>query len=354
MVGNPQEMPLQDLVDVLQRNVQPQDKNWFAYKLNEPEARVPVARSLTRLTGLDWDPEDVFMTNAGFGALTVTLRAITEPGDEVVYLSPPWFFYELLIAAADAVPVALRLEPPAFDLDVDAIARAITPRTRAIIVNSPHNPSGRVYPLEALSRLALVLEDASRRNGRTVHLIADEPYRRIVFDGIRYHSAAEVYPGTIITYSYGKVTLAPGQRLGYIAIPPTSPDRPALRQAIDLFQWATGYAFADALMQHSVAELEDVSIDIGRMQARRDRMVGGLRAMGYETTNPEGTFYVLLRTPIEDDLAFSERLAAEHDVLVLPGTVVELPGWVRISLTASDEMVDQGLRGFERAFAEFR
>jgi aspartate aminotransferase len=350
MVGNPQEMPLTDFVDVLRRNAVPQDKNWFAYKLSEPEARIPVARSLTRLTGLDWDPEDVFMTNAGFGALTVTLRAITEPGDEVIYLSPPWFFYELLIAAADAIPVRLNLAPPVFDLDPEAIAAAITPRTRAVIVNSPHNPSGRVYPLEALRRLASMLDEASRRNGRTVHLIADEPYRRILFDGIRYHSAAEVYPGTIITYSYGKILLAPGQRLGYIAVPPTSPERPALRRSIELFQWATGYAFADALMQHSTADLENVSIDIPRMQARRDRLVGALRAMGYQTTNPEGTFYVLVRCPTEDDQAFADALADEN-VLVLPGTIVELPGWARLSLTASDDMVEQALPAFERAFA---
>jgi len=353
MVGNPQEMPLPDLVEVLHRNLEPKDKNWFAYKLNEPEARIPVARSLTALTGLDWDPEDVFMTNAGFGALTVTLRAITEPGDEVIYLSPPWFFYELLIAGADAVPVRLNLEPPAFDLDPDAIAAAITPRTRAVIVNSPHNPSGRVYPIEALSRLAVVLDEASRRNGRTVHLIADEPYRRILFDGIRYRSAAEVYPGTIITYSYGKVLLSPGQRLGYIAVPPTSPERAALRRSIELFQWATGYAFADSLMQHSTADLEHVSIDIPRMQARRDRLVGALRNMGYQTTNPEGTFYILVRCPTDDDQAFAERLASE-DVLVLPGTIVELPGWMRLSLTASDEMVEQALPVFQRAFAEAR
>jgi aspartate aminotransferase len=350
MVGNPQEMPLPDLVDVLQRNAQPQHKNWFAYQMNEPKARIPVATSLTRLTGLEWDPEDVFMTNAGFGALTVTLRAITEPGDEVIYLSPPWFFYELLIAGADAIPVRLSLTPPEFDLDTEAIAAAITPRTRAVIVNSPHNPTGRVYPLDALSRLATLLDDASRRNGRTVHLIADEPYRRILFDGIRYHSAAEVYPGTVITYSYGKVLLAPGQRLGYIAIPPTSPERPALRRAIELFQWATGYAFADALMQHSTADLESVSIDIPRMQARRDRLVGALRAMGYQTTNPEGTFYILVRCPTEDDQVFAEQLAANH-VLVLPGTIVELPGWLRVSLTASDEMVEQAIPVFERALA---
>jgi aspartate aminotransferase len=353
MVGNPQEMPLPELVEVLQRNLQPRDKNWFAYKLNEPEATIPVARSLTRLTGLEWDPEDVFMTNAGFGALAVTLRAITEPGDEVIYLSPPWFFYELLIAGADAIPVRLNLAPPEFDLDPEAIAAAITPRTRAVIVNSPHNPSGRVYPLEVLSRLAVLLEDASRRNGRTVHLIADEPYRRILFDGIRYNSAAEVYPGTIITYSYGKVLLSPGQRLGYIAVPPTSPEREALRLAIELFQWATGYAFADALMQHSAADLENVSIDIPRMQARRDRLVGALRAMGYQTTNPEGTFYILVRCPTEDDQAFAEELAA-NDVLVLPGTIVELPGWIRVSLTASDEMVEQAIPVFERALAVSR
>ncbi|HEU5204005.1 MAG TPA: aminotransferase class I/II-fold pyridoxal phosphate-dependent enzyme [Candidatus Limnocylindrales bacterium] len=353
MVGNPQEMPLTDFIDVLRRNAEPQDKNWFAYKLSEPEARIPVARSLTSLTGLDWDPEDVFMTNAGFGALTVTLRAITEPGDEVIYLSPPWFFYELLIAAADAIPVRLNLAPPVFDLDPEAIAAAITPRTRAVIVNSPHNPSGRVYPLDALSRLATILGEASRRNGRTVHLIADEPYRRILFDGIRYHSAAELYPGTIITYSYGKILLAPGQRLGYIAVPPTSPERPALRRAIELFQWATGYAFADALMQHSTADLENVSIDVPRMQARRDRLVGALRAMGYQTTNPEGTFYVLVRCPTEDDQAFADALAADN-VLVLPGTIVELPGWARLSLTASDEMVEQALPAFERAMAAAR
>jgi aspartate aminotransferase len=353
MVGNPQEMPLPDLVHVLRRNAEPKDKNWFAYKLNEPEARIPVARSLTQLTGLDWDPEDVFLTNAGFGALTVILRAITEPGDEVIYLSPPWFFYELLIAGADAVPVPLKLSPPEFELDPEAIAAAITPRTRAVIVNSPHNPSGQVYPLETLSRLATLLEDASRSNGRTVHLIADEPYRRIVFDGIRYHSAAEVYPGTIIAYSYGKVTLAPGQRLGYIALPPTSPERPELRRAIELFQWATGYAFADALMQHSTADLETVSIDIPRMQARRDRLVGALRAMGYQTTNPQGTFYILVRCPTDDDQAFAEALA-DDDVLVLPGTIVELPGWARLSLTASDEMVEQALPAFERAMAAAR
>ena len=165
-VGNPQDMPLPGYVDAIRAALTPQDKDWFAYKMSEPNARTAVARGLTERTGLEWDPADVAMTNGGFAALAVTLRAILEPGDEVVFLSPPWFFYELLIVAADGVPVRIRLEPPAFDLDPAAIEAAITPRTRAVLVNSPHNPTGRIYPIAALQALGDMLARVSR--GATV------------------------------------------------------------------------------------------------------------------------------------------------------------------------------------------
>jgi len=257
-------------------------------------------------------------------------------------------FYEVLILAAGGVPVRVRLTPPTFDLDVDRIVAAITPRTRAVLVNTPHNPSGRVYLIDALRSLAEALEAASATNGRSLYLVADEPYNRIVFDGRTFHSPAEAYPNTITTYSYGKTLLAPGMRIGYIAVPPTSPDRVALRDAIFVSQIASGYAFPNALLQHAIEDLEQLSIDVGALERRRDRLVPALRAMGYETTMPEGTFYVMVRGPIEDDVAFCATLA-ENDVLVLPGSVVEVPGWFRVSLTASDEMVERGLPGFERA-----
>ncbi len=348
-VGNPQEMPLPGYVQALDRWLEPQDKDWFAYKLSEPKSRTAVARSLTERTGLDWDPSDVFMTNGGFAALAVTFRAILEPGDEVIFLSPPWFFYEVLIVAAGGVPVRVKLEPPAFDLDPTAIEAAITPRTRAVLVNTPHNPSGRVYSLDALRALGEVLERASRRVERTIHLVADEPYNRIVFDGRAFHSPAEAYPGTIVTYSYGKTLLAPGMRIGYIAVPPTSPDRDQLRADMFTSQIASGYAFPNALLQHAIEDLEQLSIDVGALERRRDRVVGELRDIGYEATMPEGTFYVMARAPIDDDEAFAATLA-DHGVLVLPGTIVEVPGWFRVSLTASDEMVEAGLRGFRSAF----
>ncbi len=198
-----------------------------------------------------------------------------------------------------------------------------------------------------------MLARASERIGHTIHLVSDEPYNRIVFDGRRFHSPAEAYPGTIVTYSYGKTLLAPGMRIGYVAVPPTSPDREALREAMFIAQIASGYAFPNALLQHAIEDIEQLSIDIGALERRRDRLVPALRDIGYETTMPEGTFYVMARSPIADDEAFAARLA-DLGVLVLPGSVVELPGWFRISLTASDAMVDTGIPGFRAAFAAAR
>jgi aspartate aminotransferase len=347
-VGNPQEMPLPGYVDALRNALTPRDKDWFAYKLNEPKARAAVARSLRKRTGLDWDPADVAMTNGGFAAIAVSLRAILEPGDEVVFLSPPWFFYELLIGAADGVSVRVRLDPPAFDLDIPAIEAAITPRTRAVLVNTPQNPTGRIYSIDALRALGAMLARRSEGRGRPILLISDEPYNRIVFDGIEFHSPAEVYPNTLITYSYGKTLLAPGMRIGYIAMPPTMPDREALRRAIFVTQIATGFAFPNALLQHAIDDLERLTIDIGALERRRDRLVPALRAMGYEASLPEGTFYVMARSPMSDDVAFGDLLAS-HGALVLPGSIVEVPGWFRISLTATDEMVERGLRSFASA-----
>jgi len=350
-VGNPQEMPLTAYVDALQRHVVPQDKDWFAYKLTEAASQRTVAASLTARTELDWDPDDVAMTNGGFAALAVSLRALVQPGDEVLFISPPWFFYEILILVAGGEPVRHRLEPPAFDIDVDGIAAGITPRTRVVLLNSPHNPTGRVFSRESLADLASALTDASERIGHPIWLLSDEPYNRIVFDGRTAPSPADVYPHTVITYSYGKQLLAPGMRIGYIAVPPTCPDRVELRDAFFMQQIATGYSWPNALLQHALADLEPLTIDIGALQRRRDRLVPALREMGYEASMPEGTFYTMARSPIDDDVAFS-NLLARHRVLVLPGSIVEVPGWFRVSLTASDEMVDSGIPRFEAARRE--
>jgi aspartate aminotransferase len=354
-VGNPQETAFPAYVDALRDAVEPRDKDWFAYKMSEPESQRIVADTLTRRTGLAWDPADVAMTNGGFGALAVTLRTLVDPGDEVIFLSPPWFFYEFLTLAAGGEPVRVRLDPPDFEPDLDRIAAAITPRTRAIIVNSPHNPSGRIYGTTLLSSLASLLADAAERIGHPIWIISDEPYNRIVFDGHEYESPSVHHPHTVVTYSYGKTLLAPGQRIGYLTVPPTLPadERAALRDEVFIQQCATGYAWPNALLQHALPDLERLSIDVAALERRRDRLVPALREMGYEASMPEGTFYTMARAPLADDVAFGEILA-RHRVLVLPGTIVEVPGWFRISLTASDEMVERGIPRFAAAMAEAR
>jgi aspartate aminotransferase len=344
--GNPHEMPIPAYVAALARHVQPQNKDWFAYKMSEPLATRTVAAALRARTGLEFSPDDIFMTNGGFAAIAASLRATVGPGDEVIFLSPPWFFYELLIQATGATPVRVRLSPPSFALDGAALAEAITPRTRAVIVNTPHNPSGHIMGPAELALLASVLRDASQRIGREIALLSDEAYWKITFDQQLAHSPAQYYPNTFVLYSYGKQLLAPGQRIGYIALPPTMPGRAALRETIMLAQCATGFAFPNALLQHALPDIDPLCVELAPLERRRDRVLAALAGLGYETVRPSGTFYVLVRSPLADDLAFVDRLA-DHDTYVLPGTLVELPGWFRISLTANDEMIERSLRAFE-------
>lgn len=345
MLGNPQEMPLQRYVETLQRWVVPQNKDWYAYKMSEEPARQSLAHSLSQQRGLSFLPQDIHLTTGAFAGLAVCLNAILDPGDEVIFISPPWFFYETLILSAFGVPVRVGIDPHTFDLDLNAIEAAITPKTRAIIINSPNNPTGKIYPAETLGQLALLLTSASQRNGRPVYLLSDESYYRIVYDGRDFISPTNFYPNSFLIYTYGKTLLTPGQRLGYIALPPDMPNKGTVGLAVFTSQLTTGYAFPNALLQYSLPELEKLSIDIEHLQEKRDRMVSSLRGMGYDLHVPEGTFYLLPRSPWEDDLAFTHLLAENH-IYCLPGVIAEMPGYFRISLTASDEMIERALPGF--------
>jgi aspartate aminotransferase len=347
VVGNPHEMPLPAYVEAIRRASIPLAPGWFGYQTNEPGARAVAARSLRDRLGIPFEGEDIFMTKGASSALVIVLSAVLNPGDEVLFLSPPWFFYESMIAFTRGIPIRVKVDPMTFDLDVDAIKAAISPQTRAIVVNSPNNPTGKIYPQETLERLAEVLCAASEKYGRAIYLLSDESYNRILFDGRRFPTPTAYYPHSFLIYSYAKALLTPGQRLGYIALPPSMPERELMRSAIFATQ-CSGYGFPDAVLQHALPELETLCIDIARLQDRRDLLVGALRRQGYEVHVPEGAWYLLPRSPLADDAAFVEILAAEN-VFVLPGNVIELPGYFRISLTASDEMVERSLQGFAAA-----
>lgn len=348
--GNPHEMPLAELPAALQRWSVPQDQEWFAYKMNEPSAQDAVIASLQARRGVLFDREDIFLTTGAFAALAVALSAILDQGDEVIFISPPWFFYEPMILAQYGVPVRVQVDAHTNDLDLAAIEAALTPRTRAIIINSPNNPTGRIYPPSTLQALGELLTAQSGRTGQTVYLLSDEAYSRIIYDGRAFPSPTAYYPYSLMLYTYGKTLLAPAQRLGYLALPPTMPleVREALRPALFVAQLSSGYAFPNALMQYALPELENVSIDLAHLQLKRDHMVNALCEMGYHVQSPEGTFYLLPRSPLADDWKFCELLA-EYNILCLPGEIVEAPGYFRISLTANDAMIDRALPGFKAA-----
>lgn len=346
--GNPHEMPLQRFTQALQQWSEPQNKDWYAYKMSEAPARAVVGNTLRTRYGLPFRDEDVNMTNGAFAALAVAINAVVDPGDEVIFISPPWFFYEALILSAGADAVRVKVNLQTFDLDVDAIAAAITPKTRAIIINSPNNPTGRIYPEATLRQLAQVLTDASNRNGRPIYLISDEAYSRILYDGRSFMTPTAYYPYSFLVYTYGKTLLTPGQRLGYLALAPDMPDREIVGNAVMLAQVTLGYAFPNALLQHALVDLERLSIDNEHLQEKRDRLVSALRDMDYDVYSPEGTFYLMPRSPIADDAQFI-RLLAERNIFCLPGWVIEMPGYFRISLTANDGMIDRALAGFDAA-----
>jgi aspartate aminotransferase len=349
LAGNPQEPAMEGYAETLREWSVPRSRDWFAYKMSEPEARAAAASSLRRRLGVPFEQDDIAMTNAAIAALAVSLRAIAERGDQVILVSPPHFLYEPLIRAAGAGAVRVGVNADDLDLDLGAIASALNSRTKAIIVNTPHNPTGKIFPPETLERLAAILTEASGRWG-TIYLLSDEAYNRIVFDDRPFFSPAAFYPNTLLIYSYGKQLLAPGERIGYIALAPTMPDRGTLMEAIVTAQIAGGWSFPNALLQHAVVDLESLSVDMPRLQAKRDHMVSALRGAGYELHVPEATFYLLVRSPLPDDRAFCKQLAREK-VFVMPGAMLERPGYFRISLTATEDMIERSLPVFQRAMA---
>jgi len=341
-------MPIPGLVAAIREHAEPHDKNWFAYKSSESEPQAFVAEHLGRELGLAFAPSDIALTTGAFAAIMVAVHHLLDPGDEAIFSEPAWFCYEPLLLAAAAVPRKVALKAPAFDLDLDAIDAAISPRTRLVIVNTPHNPTGRIYSRDALENLADLLERASSRIGHRIYLLSDEPYRRLRFDGRSFDSPATIYPWTLISYSYGKVLLAPGQRLGYLAISPLMPvtERRALSDSMLTAQMALGWCFPNAVMQYSIPDLENLSIDTAALARRRDRLMQMLETSGFKTLRPEGTFYLWSQWPKGDPQELWSELASRN-VFVMPGTLMNSPAYLRISLTASDEMVDRARTAFE-------
>jgi aspartate aminotransferase len=314
--------------------------------------RTAVARALGQQEGVTVAADDVIMTVGAAGAMNVALKSILDPGDEVIVLAP--YFAEYLFYIANHAGVARIVETTEdFDLDVEAVRRALRDRTKAVILNTPNNPTGRIYSRDGLAALVAALQAHEARLGREVYLLVDTPYSRLVYDGQRNPPLLTEHASTLIAHSYSKELGLAGERIGYLAISPRAPDREALRGACTFTIRTLGYVNAPALMQLALERSLDATVDVDQYRQLRDRLCDGLREAGYEFRVPQGAFYVFARSPIPDDVAFSRELQQEN-VLVVPGTGFGRAGHFRIAYCVPAAVIDGALPRFARVLKRVR
>ena len=315
---------------------------------------LPVRQALSRRLrdehGIDVPPELVLMTVGASGALNDILHTLVDPGEEIVTPAPYFLGYENYAFLAGARLVAVPTDDR-FHLDPSAVAAALTARTRVVLINSPNNPSGAVYTASELQALGRVLEDGSRRHGRRIYLVADEPYRLITY-GVPVPSVFAAYPHTVVINSFSKELSLAGERLGYLAVHPQAEDAGeilATAAAVNSMLVVN----APSLFQRLVVKVEGARVDIEPYRRRRDLICGILRQAGYEFSEPEGAFYLFPKSPIADDARFTEMLKQEL-ILVSPGRAFGTPGYFRISYAVPEKTLVQSKAGFERAMQKAR
>ena len=317
-----------------------------------PEVRAQVAAQVGREQGVALSGDQLVMACGASGAMNAVLKTILDPGDEVIASIPCFMEYAAYVDNHGGKLVLVPSKPD-FDLDVDAIVSRIGPRTAALIVNSPNNPTGRIYPEATLRRLSDALLQAGKKTGRTIYLLSDEPYRKLAYGGASVPGIMSLYPHAIVVASYSKDLSLPGERIGYAAVNPAADDARRLVDGIILCTRILGYVNAPALMQRVVARIQGVAVDVEIYRRKRDIFCKALSAMGYQFAVPEGAFYIFPKAPGGDDLKLVEALQEEL-ILAVPGRGFSLPGYFRIAYCVDTPVIERSLPGFERVIRKLK
>jgi aspartate aminotransferase len=315
-----------------------------------PETRLAVAVVLAAQSGLPFDQNHIVMTCGAGAALNVVLKSILDQDDEVIILSPYFVEYKFYIdnhsGAAKVVSTT-----PEFKLDLAAIGCAITSRTKAIIVNSPNNPTGVVYDAASLTALGRLLEDMEAKYGKQIFVISDEPYAKIIYDGLTLPSIFSCIKNSIVVTSHSKDLALPGERIGYIAISPQIDNSGLLMEALVFCNRTLGFVNAPALMQRLVAGLQHESVDISGYKEKRDILYDNLTDLGFEMIKPQGAFYLFPVSPLPDDIEFV-MAAQKHNILLVPGSGFGAPGYFRIAYCIDKQVILNSLPAFKTLAAE--
>ena len=298
------------------------------------------------------DENYIYMTVGAAASLTITLSALCGEGDEVVTFAPYFTEYKVFAETAGARLVAVESDPDTFQIDFEKLEAVLGKNTRAVLVNSPNNPSGVVYNRETVARLAETLEKASEKFGHTIYLVSDEPYRELVYGGVEVPYITKFYAPSIVCYSYSKSLSLPGERIGYIYVNPKAEGAKELYLAVCGAGRALGYVCAPSLFQKLVARCVGKTSDVSVYQKNRDTLLNHLTKCGFSCVRPDGAFYLFMKTPEPDASAFCER-AKKYDLLLVPGDDFGCKGYVRIAYCVSPDMIARALPAFEKLAKEY-
>jgi aspartate aminotransferase len=353
-LGNPDVPPPPQFDEVMQELVRDTTPGVHGYMPNGgyPWVREAIAGRMSVEQQIAIHHGDMLMTCGAAGGLNIVMKALLNPGEEVILLAPYFVDYGNYIDNHGGISRIVNTDED-FNLDLPAIEAAISAKTKAIIINSPNNPCGQIYSADALWALGELLTLAGDRFDTTIYLVADEPYRKIVFDGHQVPSIFNAYKNSIVVSSYSKDLSLPGERIGYLAVHPAIEDKAALLDALTLANRILGFINAPALMQRAVAELQDASVDTTIYGRRKELLCTILSDAGYSFTPPKGAFYIFPKSPIADDVKFV-ALLLEEKILTVPGVGFGSPGHFRIAFCIAEEVIARSAEGFKRAMAKAR
>ena len=313
-----------------------------------PEIRALIADRESKRNGVNLTANNVTMCVGAAGGLNCVFKALLNPGEEVLVQAPYFVQYGGYVDNHGGKLVVVPAKVPDFDLDPELIGTYITDKTKAIIINSPNNPTGVVYSRETLEKLEKVLTEKEKEFGTDIYVVSDEPYREIVYDGVEVPPVMDIFHNAVIVYSYSKSLSLAGERIGYVAISPNCADVDALCAAVPFATRELGYTNAPALFQYVLKDCVDCQTDVDAYKVRRDILMEGLRELGYEFPEPQGAFYIFMKTPTEDENEFINDYCLPRNVLAVPGRGFGCPGYMRVAYCVSEETIKGAIKALLR------
>ncbi len=355
-IGNPSVPAPESVNETAIRLLQEMDPvllHGYTSAQGDMDVRRRIAESIERTQGFKVSPDSLYISTGAAGALCGCLNGLLNPGEEVIVFAPYFPEYKVFIEGAGGQMQLIPADIEHFQIDFDRFEEALGPNTKAVLINSPNNPSGAVYSEETIRRLAQVLEQKSAQYGHVIYLLSDEPYRAIAFDGVQIPWVPSYYPNTIVCYSWSKALSLPGERLGYVLVSDEMEDHDEVYAAIAGATRSLGYVSAPSLFQRVCALCVDDTSDISVYETNRNILVGGLRDLGFTCVEPQGTFYMFPRTLIPDDVEFCEK-AKDFDLLIVPGAGFGCAGHCRISYCVPTERAERSLEAFAKLAAYYQ